>query len=110
MPACLPRGKEHKPPPPLAEGCLWYIWSVIPVSALQVGKDQKAQAFLATLDNDPTVGKNVDCTSYYVSILQQRLLSKHAAVYAVPVPACVCANSAVPRRGQPCKLDQSAVT
>ncbi len=37
--------------------------------ALQVGKDQKAQAFLATLDNDPTVGSNVDCTSYYVSIL-----------------------------------------
>eukprot|EP00891_Asterochloris_glomerata_P001236 jgi/Astpho2/1236/Aster-07086 len=30
-----------------------------------VGKDQKAQAFLATLDNDPTIGSNVDCTSYY---------------------------------------------
>ena len=67
---------------------MWYIWSVIPVSALQVGKDQKAQAFLATLDNDPTVGKNVDCTSYYVSFLQQWLLKKHAAVYAVPTLLC----------------------
>ena len=40
-----------------------------PLSCLQVGKDQKAQAFLATLDNDPTIGSNVDCTSYYVSLL-----------------------------------------
>ena len=40
-----------------------------PLSYLQVGKDQKAQAFLATLDNDPTIGSNVDCTSYYVSRL-----------------------------------------
>ena len=31
----------------------------------QVGKDQRAQAFLATLDNDPVVGKMVDATSYY---------------------------------------------
>jgi hypothetical protein len=31
----------------------------------QVGKDQKAQAFLATLDKDPQVGKMVDATSYY---------------------------------------------
>ena len=38
------------------------------LSCLQVGKDQKAQAFLATLDNDPTIGSNVDCTSYYVSL------------------------------------------
>jgi len=32
---------------------------------VQVGKDQKAQAFLATLDKDPMVGKMVDATSYY---------------------------------------------
>ena len=32
---------------------------------VQVGKDQKAQAFLATLDKDPVVGKMVDATSYY---------------------------------------------
>ena len=38
-------------------------------ACLQVGKDQRAQAFLATLDNDPTIGSNVDCTSYYVSLL-----------------------------------------
>jgi hypothetical protein len=31
----------------------------------QVGKDQKAQQFLATIDKDPSVGKMVDCTSYY---------------------------------------------
>ncbi|KAK9802942.1 hypothetical protein WJX72_002270 [[Myrmecia] bisecta] len=31
----------------------------------QVGKDQKAQAFLGSLDNDPEIGKMVDATSYY---------------------------------------------
>ena len=40
-----------------------------PLFCLQVGKDQRAQAFLATLDTDPTIGSNVDCTSYYVSLL-----------------------------------------
>ena len=34
-------------------------------AAAQVGKDQSAQAFLATLDKDPVVGKMVDATSYY---------------------------------------------
>lgn len=34
----------------------------------QVGKDQGAQRFLATLDKDPEVGKNIDATSYYVSV------------------------------------------
>ena len=31
----------------------------------QVGKDQKAQAFLGMLDNDPVVGNMLDATSYY---------------------------------------------
>ncbi|EMC98187.1 hypothetical protein BAUCODRAFT_415872 [Baudoinia panamericana UAMH 10762] len=31
----------------------------------QVGNDQKATEFLAKLDNDPMVGKDVDCTSNY---------------------------------------------
>jgi len=31
----------------------------------QVGKDQKAQAFLAQLDNDPELGRMIDATSYY---------------------------------------------
>jgi hypothetical protein len=31
----------------------------------QVGKDTDAQAFLGRLDNDPVVGRVVDCTSYY---------------------------------------------
>ncbi|WPG99694.1 Hypothetical protein R9X50_00251300 [Acrodontium crateriforme] len=31
----------------------------------QVGNDQKATEFLAKLDNDPIVGKEVDCTSNY---------------------------------------------
>ena len=31
----------------------------------QVGKDQRAQAFLARLDTDPQVGGSIDCTSYY---------------------------------------------
>jgi hypothetical protein len=31
----------------------------------QVGKDQKAQQFLGTLDRDPAIGKMVDATSYY---------------------------------------------
>ncbi len=52
-----------------------------PSSCLQVGKDQKAQAFLATLDNDPTIGSNVDCTSYYVSLLL------HAMLYTVLIGA-----------------------
>ena len=30
-----------------------------------MGKDQRAQAFLGMLDNDPVVGKMVDATSYY---------------------------------------------
>lgn len=34
-------------------------------TAAQVGKDQSAQKFLATLDKDPVVGKMVDATSYY---------------------------------------------
>ena len=34
-------------------------------SCAQVGKDQRAQAFLGMLDNDPVVGKMVDATSYY---------------------------------------------
>ena len=32
---------------------------------LQVGKDTAAQAYLAQLDNDPEVGRNIDATSYY---------------------------------------------
>ena len=36
-----------------------------PTSRAQVGKDQRAQAFLGMLDNDPVVGKMVDATSYY---------------------------------------------
>jgi hypothetical protein len=35
------------------------------VQVAQVGKDARAQRFLAELDNDPTVGDVVDCTSYY---------------------------------------------
>ncbi len=35
------------------------------VQIAQVGKDQRAQKFLGTLDNDPIVGKMIDCTSYY---------------------------------------------
>lgn len=31
----------------------------------QVGRNQKAQAFLASLDNDPRVGHIIDATSYY---------------------------------------------
>lgn len=31
----------------------------------QVGKDARAQAFLARLDNDPDVGGSIDCTSYF---------------------------------------------
>jgi len=31
----------------------------------QVGKDARAQKFLASLDTDPTVGKMIDCTSGY---------------------------------------------
>lgn len=31
----------------------------------QVGKDQRAQAFLARLDTDPQVGGSIDCTSYF---------------------------------------------
>ena len=46
-----------------------------PSSCLQVGKDQEAQAFQATLDNDPTIGSNVDCTSYYVSMLLHAMLA-----------------------------------
>lgn len=31
----------------------------------QVGKDQRAQAFLAKLDQNRDVGDIIDCTSYY---------------------------------------------
>ena len=30
-----------------------------------MGKDQKAQNFLAQLDSDPQVGDSIDATSYY---------------------------------------------
>lgn len=36
-------------------------WNVV----MQVGKDVGAQKFLAQLDNDPEVGRNIDATSYY---------------------------------------------
>lgn len=32
------------------------------VIVLQVGKDTGAQAFLASLDTDPIIGKQIDCT------------------------------------------------
>jgi uncharacterized protein YegL len=31
----------------------------------QVGKDQRAQAFLAQLDSHPEIGNSIDCTSYF---------------------------------------------
>jgi hypothetical protein len=31
----------------------------------QVGKDVRTQRFLSSLDNDPTIGGMIDCTSYY---------------------------------------------
>ncbi|KAK9856117.1 hypothetical protein WJX84_000316 [Apatococcus fuscideae] len=34
-------------------------------SVVNVGKDTAAQAYLAQLDNDPEVGRNIDATSYY---------------------------------------------
>lgn len=34
----------------------------------QVGSDQKAQAFLAKLDNDPQIGNLIDCTSNYEAV------------------------------------------
>ena len=53
-----------------------HIWQAMTsLSCLQVGKDQRAQAFLATLDNDLTIGSNVDCTSYYVSLLLRAMPS-----------------------------------
>ncbi len=35
------------------------------IQIAQVGKDQNTQQFLSTLDNHPTIGNMVDCTSYY---------------------------------------------
>lgn len=32
---------------------------------MQVGRDQRAQAFLAKLDKDADIGDIIDCTSYY---------------------------------------------
>lgn len=32
---------------------------------MQVGRDQRAQAFLSKLDKDPAVGDIIDCTSYF---------------------------------------------
>jgi hypothetical protein len=44
----------------------------------QVGKDQGAQRFLATLDKDPEVGKIIDATSYYVCTLPDPYMQKFA--------------------------------
>ncbi|KAI8820227.1 uncharacterized protein EV422DRAFT_597261, partial [Fimicolochytrium jonesii] len=41
----------------------------------QVGKDAGAQKFLAALDNDPVVGKMIDCTSYF-ELEQQEMAKK----------------------------------
>lgn len=35
------------------------------IQIAQVGKDQNTQKFLATLDNHPTIGNMMDCTSYF---------------------------------------------
>lgn len=35
------------------------------VQIAQVGKDERARQFLAEVDNDPTVGHMIDCTSHY---------------------------------------------
>ncbi len=35
------------------------------IQIAQVGKDHNTQKFLATLDNHPTIGNMVDCTSYF---------------------------------------------
>jgi hypothetical protein len=37
----------------------------IAVEICQVGKDQRAQRFLAEIDNNRSIGSLVDCTSYY---------------------------------------------
>jgi hypothetical protein len=41
---------------PLGEGAIAFQFA-------QVGNDQKATEFLAKLDNDPQIGRMVDCTS-----------------------------------------------
>jgi hypothetical protein len=38
---------------------------LLPPLSPTVGKDQRAQSFLATLDTHPVVGGSIDCTSYY---------------------------------------------
>ena len=45
----------------------------MPLLLPQVGKDQGAQRFLATLDKDPQVGKMIDATCAR-SLFKQRLL------------------------------------
>jgi hypothetical protein len=48
------------PPPPQGYGR-----GAISFQFAQVGNDQKATEFLAKLDNDPSIGDEVDCTSNY---------------------------------------------
>ncbi|KAF2767663.1 hypothetical protein EJ03DRAFT_144325 [Teratosphaeria nubilosa] len=52
--------RQAGPPgrPPYGDGAVAFQFA-------QVGNDQKATEFLATLDNDPNVGGQVDCTSNY---------------------------------------------
>ena len=62
------------------------------VMSVQVGKDQKAQAFLATLDKDPQVGKMVDATSYYE--LEVRAFSLHRISFLSNVVVVAASRSA----------------
>ncbi|KAJ3171806.1 hypothetical protein HDU87_008274 [Geranomyces variabilis] len=48
-----------------ALGSTRYGPSAVAFQFAQVGKDTAAQKFLADLDNDPVIGKMIDCTSYY---------------------------------------------
>ena len=63
-----------------------YPPSTVAFQFAQVGSDMKAQAFLAELDQDPVVGKMIDCTSYYeleASEYQRKGIELKPQVYLV---------------------------
>ena len=63
------------------------------MGAGQVGKDQKAQAFLATLDKDPEIGAMVDAT---------RFLPPHPPYPSPPSPFVPFHNVRAPRAPSVC--------
>lgn len=56
-----------------------YGADALSISFAQIGNDTRAQEFLASIDVHPIVGDLVDCTSNYVRLDRQHVLTETGA-------------------------------